>query len=421
MRAPSLLVLLLLLAAPSLAQTGPQDVVFVARDSSGNEQHATPGPNASYLPEGAVRLDGSFIQTAGYNVGTTSRTIAIKTMLNSSISPTGRSNAAQPLYTDASGSTHAQLSVLSNGSVRFAPVSTAHAATLTAPVVFPNSSYYVVVWRFSYDAANAADRWSSLDVDGVTWGNTTPAGPMGASQYGPKYLGASTLTSPQGTFACNCSIDWFREYSRALNDSEVDELVNASAPRGGLTVEYLFDEAWDYGPPVPALATSATNLTLHVNASPSTSPWPNGSLTYEWDWGDGSGLGTNATDSHRYREEGTYAVTLRVTDAASGANTTLTTLVYVPRSGVTTLETAFDSYIPVVLWGGLLIFCLWLAGDRITAWFPAAMALMNLMNSLLEPNYYGLPASIMFFSIAIVVHALIATIHDRAPTRKESS
>lgn len=84
------------------------------------------------------------------------------------------------------------------------------------------------------------------------------------------------------------------------------------------------------------------------------------------------------------------------------------------------LETAFDSWIPTILWGGLLIFCLWLAGDNPSAWFPASMALMNLAASIITPPVYGREASIMFFLVAFIIHAIIVTVRNLRSSRKDA-
>lgn len=74
------------------------------------------------------------------------------------------------------------------------------------------------------------------------------------------------------------------------------------------------------------------------------------------------------------------------------------------------LETAVDAWIPFVIWGGLLVFCLYLAGEHLSAWFPAAAALLNLTANLPAPAVYSREAAIMLFLVAFMTHALTVAI-----------
>jgi hypothetical protein len=44
-------------------------------------------------------------------------------------------------------------------------------------------------------------------------------------------------------------------------------------------------------------------------------------LTYVWDWGDGTVNGTRKSESHFYAQEGTYTITVTITDARGGVTT----------------------------------------------------------------------------------------------------
>jgi hypothetical protein len=86
------------------------------------------------------------------------------------------------------------------------------------------------------------------------------------------------------------------------------------------------------------------------------------------------------------------------------------------------IQTAFDSYLPLLLWGGLWMFCLWLSGERITAWFPASMALLNLANEILPTPVAPRILEIMLFVIAFSVHSILTAISQhRDRLRPEDS
>lgn len=66
------------------------------------------------------------------------------------------------------------------------------------------------------------------------------------------------------------------------------------------------------------------------------------------------------------------------------------------------IQTAFDPYIEVILFGILLI--LFLLKD---AWFPAFMALLSLGETILPTDVWRFEASVMLISIGLILHALI--------------
>ena len=91
--------------------------------------------------------------------------------------------------------------------------------------------------------------------------------------------------------------------------------------------------------PVAAFTSGVSGLTANVNGAGSTDS--DGTIaSYVWDFGDG-GTGTGVTASHTYAADGTYTVTLTVTDNG-GAKGTVSHSVSVaapPAGGVLAQDT----------------------------------------------------------------------------------
>ncbi len=88
-------------------------------------------------------------------------------------------------------------------------------------------------------------------------------------------------------------------------------MVRAYAAFSGVTLVASFDEPTTNEPPTANFTYSASDLTASFT---STSSDPDGSITgFSWVFGDGASS-TSANPSHTYSSEGTYSVTLSVTD-----------------------------------------------------------------------------------------------------------
>lgn len=85
----------------------------------------------------------------------------------------------------------------------------------------------------------------------------------------------------------------------------------------------------------------------------------------------------------------------------------------IAQAGPIELTTSLDVWIPILIWGGLFVFSLYL-----TAWFPAVVSAMNLAAGLLDPPLWGLAASVMFFVISFAVHAVAVNGIIPTPWRK---
>ena len=130
------------------------------------------------------------------------------------------------------------------------------------------------------------------------------------STAGLQAAGYSSVHFARGASATTTSTATFDDYS-------VRDLTQAQANE----------------PPVAAFTTTASGLAVTVDGRGSTDP--EGAIaTYAWDFGDGT-TGSGATASHTYRDAGTHAITLTVTDAAGATNKlTRSVTVTAPPAGV---------------------------------------------------------------------------------------
>lgn len=87
-------------------------------------------------------------------------------------------------------------------------------------------------------------------------------------------------------------------------------------------------------------------------------------------------------------------------------NLTVTNLTFGDLNGM--IETALDSWIPILIWGAVMLLCLWAE-----AWTPAVMAMLNVAVLLPNTPLWGRPASIMLFIIGLFLHVIIMILHRR--------
>jgi PKD repeat protein len=113
---------------------------------------------------------------------------------------------------------------------------------------------------------------------------------------------------------------------------------NDNGPFGGDT--YTVDLAFTYAPPTASAGgpyTGAEGTAVAFDGSGSAAA-DGGALTYAWDFGDGA-TSTKASPAHVYADNGTYTVTLAVTDAG-GSTASATTIAEIANvaPSITALE-----------------------------------------------------------------------------------
>ena len=122
----------------------------------------------------------------------------------------------------------------------------------------------------------------------------------------------STNAKPDHTYSANGSYT----VTLTVTDSAGMRSVAATA---NITVAHIA--------PTARFDATATGLGVALNGSASTAA-SGASLAYQWTWGDDSAAGSGATATHTYGSEGSYDITLKVTDS-KGATDSVTKTVQV--------------------------------------------------------------------------------------------
>ena len=182
-----------------------------------------------------------------------------------------------------------------------------------------------------------------LYVDGVKVAGrtdiTSAENVWGYWRVGGDAIGSAWPNDPTSDYF-NGSIDEVSVYPTVLTLAQVSAQWAASGRSGGAAIT----------PPVAAFTSSSSELTLSYDGSGSSDA--DGTITsYAWNFGDNAGS-TTSTGTHTYAADGTYTVSLTVTDN-DGATNTLNKSITVSQtpntppvaaftSGATNLNASFD-------------------------------------------------------------------------------
>jgi PKD repeat protein len=181
--------------------------------------------------------------------------------------------------------------------------SVSHAVT-ARPAIPPVASFTATVSHFdvSVDASASSDADGTIVAYSWNWGDGTLTGTGVAATHTYAVAGDYTIT---------------------LTVTDNDGLTNSASQ-----VVSIVGNA----PPVASFTTSINNLIVTVDASASTDL--DGTIaSYSWNWGDGTPANTTVTASHKYATQGTWWITLTVTDNL-GATGSASTQVTVAPGGI---------------------------------------------------------------------------------------
>ncbi|MDO8121480.1 PKD domain-containing protein, partial [Isoptericola sp. b490] len=198
-------------------------------------------------------------------------------------------------------------------------VYTGTTTTITSPDAYNDGQWHYLV-------ATQSSAGMALYVDGALVGTNPQTGAQNYTGYWR--VGGDTTWGPQPWFAG--TIDEVAIYPTALTAAQVTE-------------HYALGTA--NHPPTAAFTTATDFLSLTADASSSSDP-EGGALTYAWNFGDGAS-GTGATTSHTYAADGTYTVSLTVTDPGGLTGTVTHDVTVVANRPPTALFTTATNFLSV--------------------------------------------------------------------------
>ena len=186
--------------------------------------------------------------------------------------------------------------------------SVTHTVTVSdAPVNQPPTA------SFTYTA-------SGLSVD-FTDSSTDPEGAIASRSWDFGDTSTSTLTNPSHQYATSGT------YTVTLTVTDSEGLTDTATQSVTVTDN----------PPTASFTNNCTDLACSFDANASSDDF--GISSYSWDFGDGN-TATGVTANHTYAADGTYTVTLTVTDSVGQAHTASQSVTVADTSSSITLSTS---------------------------------------------------------------------------------
>ena len=211
------------------------------------------------------------------------------------------------------------------GNLVFSVRPTTTPIALTSPATYKDGApHHVVATYTAHDM--------KLYVDGQQVAARTDV-PDAVALNGWWRVGGDAVTglpTPPASGSWNSVLDEVAVYPTALSAQAI--LRHYDLGRGNQVNE----------PPTASFTAVPSGLDVAVNAAASTDP--DGTVdTYAWDFGDGQ-TGTGVTTQHSYPADGTYTITLTVTDngGATASTTRQVTVADTPAGPVTVAADAFN-------------------------------------------------------------------------------
>ena len=142
-----------------------------------------------------------------------------------------------------------------------------------------------------------------LYQDGVAVGQTSKNGTLTFSSVSPCWIGGNPMDATSASWHGQIDDVWILD--RAMGEKEITELAEGNTPSPNLNQPPVAVFTWE---PISLEAP----FTVHFTGT-SSSDLDGQIVSYSWNFGDGT-TSNESSPTHVFAQEGTYSVTLRVTD-----------------------------------------------------------------------------------------------------------